>query len=92
MSATPIVATAPAAAVTTPAVATGVGIATATLTREFRYAGMVLGDPAPSLSPDQVRDLYAATYPELGAGTVQGPSVEGSKMVYTLVVAVGDKG
>lgn len=64
----------------------------ATLTRSFRYAGVTLPDPGSSLSPDSVRDLYTAHYPELATATVEGPEQQGGELVYTFKRAVGTKG
>ena len=52
-------------------------IAIATLTREFNYNDMRLPDPGPAFTPDQVRDLYSAQYPELTTATVDGPEYAG---------------
>ena len=68
------------------------GITTTALTREFRFNGLKLDDPAPALSAEQVRDLYVAMYPELGAASIEGPSVEGGRLIWTYKVGLGDKG
>ncbi|KAI3602156.1 hypothetical protein D8I24_3457 (plasmid) [Cupriavidus necator H850] len=62
------------------------------LTREFTYNGMTLMDPGPAFSPDQVRDMYTAQYPELTTATVDGPVHNGTVMRYTFVRAAGAKG
>lgn len=62
------------------------------LTRSFSYAGVTLPDPNPSLTADQVRDVYSATYPELATASVEGPETRDGKMVYTLRRAAGMKG
>lgn len=62
------------------------------LTRVFAYAGVTLPDPAPSLSVDQVRDIYSATYPELATASVEGPETRDGKMVYTFRRSAGMKG
>ncbi len=36
-----------------------------TLVREFQYNGLSLPDPSPNQTPDQVRDIYSAAYPEI---------------------------
>lgn len=61
-------------------------------TRCFNYAGIDLPDPAPTMSIEEVRELYAATYPELTTATVEGPEVRGDKLVFAFKRAVGTKG
>ena len=63
-----------------------------TLTRVFSYAGMRLPDPDPAMDPPQVVEAYAVGYPEITNADVQGPTVEGDTLVYTIVRAVGRKG
>lgn len=63
-----------------------------TLTREFRYNGVVLADPAPMLSLPQVRDFYANVYPEITSADIEGPEHVGAKAIYTFRRAVGTKG
>lgn len=63
-----------------------------TLTRSFSYAGVALPDPGPSMTVDQVRDLYTATYPELATATIEGPETRDGKLVYSFRRAVGTKG
>ncbi|CAG9255097.1 Prokaryotic Ubiquitin family protein [Paraburkholderia unamae] len=67
-------------------------ITVATLVREFLYNGMHFVDPGPAFSPEQVRDLYAAQYPELTTATVDGPEVAGEVASYKFVRAAGAKG
>jgi PRTRC genetic system protein C len=62
------------------------------LVRSFSYAGVTLPDPNPNLSPDQVRDVYSATYPELATATVEGPEARDGKMTYSFRRAAGMKG
>ena len=44
-----------------------------TVKREFSYNGMTLADPGTQFTPDQVRDMYTAQYPELTTAAVEGP-------------------
>ncbi|MEM5440540.1 PRTRC system protein C [Paraburkholderia phymatum] len=67
-------------------------IAIAAVTREFAYNGMNLPDPGVTFTPDQVRDLYTAQYPELTTAAVDGPEIKGTVMRYTFVRAAGAKG
>lgn len=62
------------------------------LKREFSYNGMTLMDPGPTFSPEQVRDVYSAQYPELTTAAVDGPEHKGGVAHYTFVRAAGAKG
>lgn len=65
---------------------------TKAVTRTFRFNNRNLPDPNPKLSPAQVKDLYAAQYPELASAAVEGPELKHGQQVYTLVRQVGTKG
>lgn len=67
-------------------------ISIAALLREFVYNGMTFVDPGSTFSPDQVRDLYTAQYPELTTATVDGPEITGNTARYRFVRAAGAKG
>lgn len=60
--------------------------------REFAYNGVVLMDPGPAFSPDQVRDLYTAQYPELTTSLVDGPEIDGQVARYKFSRVAGAKG
>jgi PRTRC genetic system protein C len=62
------------------------------VTRTFRFNKRVLPDPNPKLSPAQVKDLYAAQFPELASAAVEGPELKNGQQVYTLARQVGTKG
>lgn len=64
----------------------------ATLTRSFSYLSMELPDPGPDLTPDEVRDVYSASYPELATAEVSGPEQKGDKLVWAFQRAIGTKG
>jgi len=64
----------------------------AQLIREFSYNGMTLLDPGLAFSPDDVKDVYSAQYPELTTATVDGPEIAGETARYTFVRAAGAKG
>jgi len=65
----------------------------AAVERTFIYSGMTLPDPDPAMSPDDVRQMYAASYPELTTAVVEGPDYKANgKAVYTLRKAAGAKG
>jgi PRTRC genetic system protein C len=63
-----------------------------TLKRVFKYNGMSLPDPAADMTPEDVRDLYSATYAELATASVEGPETKGGQLVYSFRKAVGTKG
>lgn len=60
--------------------------------REFTYNGVRLPDPGSKLSVDQVREIYAAAYPEIVTASVEGPEAVGHKLVYRFSRAIGSKG
>ena len=60
--------------------------------RAFTFNGVELPDPGSTMSTDDVRDLYSATYPELTTATIEGPEVRGDRLVYTFRRAAGTKG
>ena len=62
------------------------------VTRSFRFNKRVLPDPNPRLSPAQVKDLYAAQFPELASAAIEGPELKNGQQVYTLARQVGTKG
>ena len=62
------------------------------LQRSFAYNGIALPDPGCELSPEQVRDLYSATYPEITTASIEGPEQKGDRLIYTFRRAVGTKG
>lgn len=62
------------------------------LTRVFMYDGQKLADPDPTMSPEQVAEVYAVTFPELATATIDEPTVDGKKLVFKFDKAVGTKG
>ncbi len=62
------------------------------VTRTFRFNKRSLPDPNSKLTPLQVRDLYAAHYPELASAAIEGPQLKNGQQVYTLARLVGTKG
>ncbi|WP_321871217.1 PRTRC system protein C [Paraburkholderia tropica] len=67
-------------------------ISIAKLIREFTYNGMKFADPGPAFSPNDVRDLFSAQYPELTTAAVDGPEFVGEVAIYKFVRAAGAKG
>ena len=62
------------------------------MTRNFRYLGLLLPDPAPDLDVESVRNLYAATYPEITTAALTGPDEADAALVYTFTKVIGTKG
>jgi len=62
------------------------------LERAFEYLGIRLPDPDPSMTVEQVRDVYVNSYPELSTAAVEGPSPVNGRLQFTFVRAVGAKG
>ena len=60
--------------------------------RIFSYLGIHLPDPNPRLSPDEVKAVYATTYPELATAVINGPEAVGDKLRYEFLVSIGSKG
>jgi PRTRC genetic system protein C len=64
-----------------------------TLTREFKHGSLVLQDPDPKMTAEQVKDFYATTlYTELTNAAIEGPEQKGNKLAYEFRRAVGTKG
>ena len=62
------------------------------MTRKFRYLGLLLPDPAPDLDVESVRNLYAASYPEITTAALTGPEAVDGALIYTFTTAIGTKG
>ena len=60
--------------------------------REFVLDGKTLPDPDPSMSVEQVRDMYIPAHPEITTAAVTGPESVDAKMRYTFSRAIGAKG
>jgi PRTRC genetic system protein C len=62
------------------------------LEREFVLDGRALADPDPTMSVEQVREMYIPTVPEITTATVVGPECVNGKLRYTFTRAIGAKG
>lgn len=60
--------------------------------RSFTYRGLVLPDPNRKLSPEEVKAVFATTYPELATASITGPEAVGDTLRYEFVRALGSKG
>ena len=60
----------------------------------YLYNGRTLAAPPSDtpMTPDQVRQFYAAIHPDLLNATVDGPRYEGDQMIYEFRRAIGVKG
>lgn len=59
--------------------------------RVFEYGSLRLADPDPVMTPERVRDFYAAVYPELSQAVVGEAERRGATEVYKITRAVGTK-
>jgi len=62
------------------------------LVREFSYNGIHLPDPNVNLTIEEVRNLYACTYPEIATAAIEGPEAVGNKLIYRFSRSIGTKG
>jgi PRTRC genetic system protein C len=63
-----------------------------TLEREFVFDGHPLPDPNPTISVEQVREMYIPTHPEITTAAVTGPEPIDGKLRCTFSRAIGYKG
>ncbi len=63
------------------------------LAREFRFKhDVILPDPDPGRSPEEVMRFYSGQYPELTTASVHGPKIEKDRQVYEFKTTMGTKG
>ena len=62
------------------------------LRREFSFLGVKLVDPNSTMSPEEVRQFYSTQFPDLTTASITGPEVDGDKLKYNFVRAIGAKG
>ena len=55
---------------------------TQSLARKFRFQGIDLPDPGPSMEPTEVLAHYTKQYPRLAGGKVLEPVTEGDELMY----------
>ena len=60
--------------------------------REFVLDCKTFPDTDPSMSVEQVREMYIPAHPEITTAAVTGPETVDVKMRYTFSSAIGDKG
>lgn len=59
--------------------------------RIIKFRGQVLADPGPEFAPEQVRELYAAQFPELASANISEREEDGVRVV-EFIPRVGTKG
>jgi PRTRC genetic system protein C len=62
------------------------------MSREFSYRGLRLGDPDDRLTPEQVRDFYCSSYPEITSASIEGPEVVDGVLKFKFTPVLGTKG
>ena len=67
-------------------------VETTELVRVFKHKDIILNDPNPSISKDDVLDFYSNQYPELTNAHVTGPTVVNDTLQYEFSTSVGTKG
>lgn len=60
--------------------------------RVFKHRDLMLPDPNPDITPDEVMAYYSNQHPELTTSNVFGPKVENDQAVYEFKTTVGTKG
>ncbi|MDF2189318.1 PRTRC system protein C [Paraflavitalea sp. CAU 1676] len=53
---------------------------------------IILPDPNPDMTIEEVLQFHSGSYPELTTSTISGPVPDGNKAVYTFKTTVGTKG
>lgn len=53
---------------------------------------IMLDDPNPALTMDEVMMYYSNIYPELTTATVSGPEIKDDKLFYEFKTTIGTKG
>jgi len=62
------------------------------LARKFMFNSLKLDDPNPAWSPDQVREFFATTYPDLTNAEIEGPEIKDGEAIFAIRRQVGTKG
>lgn len=67
-------------------------LATQRIVRTFNFNGVMLDDPLPAGTVEQVRQIHAALYSAIGNAKIEGPDYQGDRAVWTYKTQVGTKG
>lgn len=62
------------------------------LRRTFYYGGRTLADPDPAMTPEQVKQFYAAIHADLTNAVVELGGFEADAQTFSFVRSVGTKG
>lgn len=62
------------------------------VTRKFMYEGRQLADFNPETDPESIKQMHAATIPELATAIIEGPELQEGARVYTFKKRLGTKG
>lgn len=66
------------------------------LIREFKIKKdkkeVILKDPNPSMTPEEVAKFYASEYPELTNALIEGPTIKDDKAGYSFTTKAGKLG
>lgn len=62
------------------------------MSRIFSYCGLHLADPDIRLTPEQVRDFYSGSYPEVTTASIEGPEVVDGVLKFKFTRVLGTKG
>jgi PRTRC genetic system protein C len=60
--------------------------------RKFKFNKIMLDDPNPNFTPEEVMNFYSNEYPELTTANITGPQLVKDSAVYSFTTIIGDKG
>jgi PRTRC genetic system protein C len=60
--------------------------------RQFSFNGVDLPDPGENFTPEEVRDVYSAQYPDISTAIIEAGEVTATGISYKFVRNVGTKG
>jgi PRTRC genetic system protein C len=61
------------------------------LKRHFTFNGVVLNDPGPEFSVEDIRDTYSVVYPDISTAVVE-TTTGADSITYKFIRSVGTKG
>jgi PRTRC genetic system protein C len=62
------------------------------LKRTFTFNGVTLTDPGAEFTPEEVRDVHSAQFPDISTAIIEGPVHSNDSVEYKFVRNVGTKG
>ena len=62
------------------------------ITKKNKMDNIILPDPHPDMSIQEVVNHYKSKFPEISAASVDGPKMEENKAVYKFSTVIGEKG